>query len=109
MRTNSLPQPHAVMTSSTESLIPRLVGMAQRKLAVPGSQAVRSVTRHTTLRLASKPEREQHAFLPAALAPLCSSRLDVFAVGRDLRGLLPSLLSGEAVAPTIQPDLLKSA
>jgi beta-phosphoglucomutase-like phosphatase (HAD superfamily) len=60
---------------------PRLVGIALRKLALPSSQAVM----------------------------VGDTGAGCYAVGEDLRGLLPSLLSGEAISPTIQPDFLKSA
>ena len=88
---------------------PRLVGMAMRKLAVPGSHSVMVGDTPYDAEAGLEAGARAAGVLTGGFSTDALIGAGCFAVGRDLRGLLPSLLSGEAVTPTIQLDLLKSA
>ena len=82
--------------------------MALRKLAVPGSQPVMVGDTPYDAEAGLEAGTRAAGVLTGGFSTAVLIGAGCFAVGRDLRGLMPSLLSGE-VAPTIQPDLLKSA
>ena len=88
---------------------PRLVGMALRKLALPGSQAVMVGDTPYDAEAGLEAGTKAAGVLTGGFSADVLTGAGCFAVGEDLRGLLSSLLSGEAAVPTIQPDLLKSA
>jgi phosphoglycolate phosphatase-like HAD superfamily hydrolase len=86
---------------------PRLVGMALRKLALPGPQAVMVGDAPYDAEAGLEAGTNAAGVLTGGFSADVLTGAGCFAVGEDLRGLLPSLLSGEAAVPTIQPDLLK--
>jgi phosphoglycolate phosphatase-like HAD superfamily hydrolase len=88
---------------------PRLVGVALRKLALPGSQAVMVGDTPYDAEAGLEAGTKAAGVLTGGFSADVLTGAGCFAVGEDLRALLPSLLSGEAAVPTIQPDLLKSA
>ena len=88
---------------------PRLVGIALRKLALPGSQAVMVGDTPYDAEAGLEAGTKAAGVLTGGFSADVLTEAGCFAVGGDLRGLLPSLLIGEAISPTIQPDLLKSA
>lgn len=88
---------------------PRLVGVALRKLAQPGSQAVMVGDTPYDAEAGLEAGTKAAGVLTGGFSADVLTGAGCFAVGEDLRGLLPSLLSGEATVPIIQPDFLKSA
>jgi phosphoglycolate phosphatase-like HAD superfamily hydrolase len=88
---------------------PRLVGVALRKLALPALQAVMVGDTPYDAEAGLEAGTKAAGVLTGGFSADVLTGAGCFAVGEDLRRLLPSLLSGEAFAPTIQPDLLKSA
>jgi phosphoglycolate phosphatase-like HAD superfamily hydrolase len=88
---------------------PRLVGIALRKLALPSSQAVMVGDTPYDAEAGLEAGTKAAGVLTGGFSADVLTGAGCYAVGEDLRGLLPSLLSGEAISPTIQPDFLKSA
>ena len=79
---------------------PRLVGVALRKLALPGSQAVMVGDTPYDAEAGLEAGTKAAGVLTGGFSADVLTGAGCFAVGEDLRGLLPSLLSGEAAVPT---------
>lgn len=88
---------------------PRLVGVALRKLALLGSQAVMVGDTPYDAEAGLEAGTKAAGVLTGGFGADVLTAAGCFAVADDLRSLLPGLLTGEAISRTTQPDLLKSA
>ena len=88
---------------------PRIVGMALRKLAIPGSQAVMVGDTPYDAEAGIEAGTKVAGVLTGGFTEKVLSEAGCFAVGRDLRALLPRLLFGEGGPEPRQTDWLRSA
>ncbi len=88
---------------------PRLVGMALHKLAIPGSQAVMVGDTPYDAEAGIEAGTKVAGVLTGGFTEKVLDQAGCFAIGRDLRGLLPSLLFGEGGPEPWQTDWLRSA
>jgi phosphoglycolate phosphatase-like HAD superfamily hydrolase len=88
---------------------PRLVGMALRKLAIPGSQAVMVGDTPYDAEAGIEAGTKVAGVLTGGFTAKVLDEAGCFAVGRDLLALLPSLLFGEGGPEPRQTDWLRSA
>lgn len=88
---------------------PRLVGMALRKLGVPGSQAVMVGDTPYDAEAGLEAGTKVAAVLTGGFAKTVLCQAGCFAMARDLKALLPSLLFGESGPQLRQSDWLRSA
>jgi phosphoglycolate phosphatase-like HAD superfamily hydrolase len=88
---------------------PRLVGMALHKLAIPGSQAVMIADTPYDAEAGIEAGTKVAGVLTGGFTEKVLDQAGCFAVGRDLRTLLPSLLFGEGGPEPRQTDWLRSA
>ena len=88
---------------------PRLVGMALRKLGIPGSQAVMVGDTPYDAEAGLEAGTKVAAVLTGGFAEKVLSQAGCFAVARDLKALVPSLLFGESGPELRQSDWLRSA
>jgi phosphoglycolate phosphatase-like HAD superfamily hydrolase len=88
---------------------PRLVGMALRKLAIPGSQAVMVGDTPYDAEAGIEAGTKVAGVLTGGFTEKVLDEAGCFAVGRDLRARLPSLLFGEGDPEPRQTDWLRSA
>ena len=88
---------------------PRLVGMALRKLAIPGSQAVMVGDTPYDAEAGIEAGTKVAGVLTGGFTEKVLDQAGCFAVGSDLRALLPSLLFGEGGPEPRQTDWLRSA
>jgi phosphoglycolate phosphatase-like HAD superfamily hydrolase len=88
---------------------PRLVGMALRKLAIPGSHAVMVGDTPYDAEAGIEAGTKVAGVLTGGFTEKVLDEAGCFAVGRDLRALLPSLLFGEGGPEPRQTDWLRSA
>jgi phosphoglycolate phosphatase-like HAD superfamily hydrolase len=88
---------------------PRLVGMALRKLGIFGSQAVMVGDTPYDAEAGIEAGTKVAGVLTGGFTEKVLAGAGCFAVGRDLRGLLPSLLLGEGGPEPRQTDWLRSA
>ena len=88
---------------------PRLVEIALRKLGLPGSQAVMVGDTPYDAEAGLEAGTKAAGVLTGGFSADVLIAAGCFAVGGDLRGLLASLLRGEAVSTTSHPHLLRSA
>ena len=88
---------------------PRLVGMALHKLAIPGSQAVMVGDTPYDAEAGIEAGTKVAGVLTGGFTEKVLDQAGCFAVGRDLRAILPSLLFGEGGPEPRQTDWLRSA
>jgi phosphoglycolate phosphatase-like HAD superfamily hydrolase len=88
---------------------PRLVGMALYKLAILGSQAVIVGDTPYDAEAGIEAGTKVAGVLTGGFTEKVLDEAGCFAVGHDLRALLPSLLSGEGGPEPRQTDWLRSA
>jgi phosphoglycolate phosphatase-like HAD superfamily hydrolase len=88
---------------------PRLVGIALRKLAVPGAQAVMVGDTPYDAEAGLEAGAKAAGVLTGGFGTDTLLQAGCFAVAEDVRGLLSSLLRGEAVPEPQQTDWLRSA
>lgn len=88
---------------------PRLVGIALRKLALPGSQAVMVGDTPYDAEAGTEAGAKAAGVLTGGFGKNTPLQAGCFAVAGDVRGLLPSLLRGEANPEPHQTDWLRSA
>jgi phosphoglycolate phosphatase-like HAD superfamily hydrolase len=89
---------------------PRLVGMALRKLALPGSQAILVGDTPYDAEAGIEAGTKVAAVLTGGFAEGTLRQAGCFAVARDLKALLPSLLLfGDSGPELRQSDWLRSA
>jgi phosphoglycolate phosphatase-like HAD superfamily hydrolase len=88
---------------------PRLVGMALRKLGIQGPQAVMVGDTPYDAEAGLEAGTKVAAVLTGGFAEKVLNQAGCFAVARDLKALLPSLLFGESGPKLRQSDWLRSA
>ena len=88
---------------------PRLVGVALRKLGIAGSQAAMVGDTPYDAEAGIEAATKAAGVLTGAFSENVLLDAGCFAVARDLRALLPSLLSGLGNAEPNQSDWLRSA
>jgi phosphoglycolate phosphatase-like HAD superfamily hydrolase len=88
---------------------PRLVGMALRKLGIAGSQSVMVGDTPYDAEAGLEAGTKVAGVLTGGFSEKVLGEAGCFAVGRDLRGLLPSLLFGEGGPEPRQADWLRTA
>jgi phosphoglycolate phosphatase-like HAD superfamily hydrolase len=88
---------------------PRLVGVALRKLALPGSQAVMVGDTPYDAEAGIEAGARAAGVLTGAVGKDTLLQAGCFAVAADVRGLISSLLRGEADPEPHQTDWLRSA
>jgi phosphoglycolate phosphatase-like HAD superfamily hydrolase len=88
---------------------PRLVGMALRKLSVPGSQAVMVGDTPYDAEAGIEAGTKVAGVLTGGFTQEVLDQAGCFAVGRDLQAILPCLLFGEGGPEPRQTDWLRSA
>jgi phosphoglycolate phosphatase-like HAD superfamily hydrolase len=88
---------------------PRLVGMALRKLGVPGAQAVVVGDTPYDAKAGLEEGTKVAAVLTGGFEEEVLRQAGCFAVARDLKALLPSLCFGERGPDLRQSDWLRSA
>jgi phosphoglycolate phosphatase-like HAD superfamily hydrolase len=88
---------------------PRLVGIALRKLGIAGSQAIMVGDALYDAEAASEAGTKAAGVLTGGFSESVLHDAGCFAVARDVRALLPNLLSGLGNAGPFQSDWLQSA
>lgn len=88
---------------------PRLVGMALRKLGIQGPQAVMVGDTPYDAEAGLEAGTKVAAVLTGGFAEKVLNQAGCFAVARDLKALVPSLLFGESGPQLRQSDWVRSA